>query len=429
MTRRRSRARILTLAMLAVAICVGLVFFPLRRGSAQPNGKDPPAAPAKPKKGAKPAPLDGGVADAGEAGAPAAAAEADGHKDVHKEAAKGEKSDKAETPSIPIGRGLPVNVSVGVMFLEVRTFDDIKGEFEATVDLRLRWQDMRLASPKTVRGYQEFRGKDAEEQLTKMWAPTIEVTNRLETSGYVGRRVRLFPDGKVELITRTTAKHTTRIDAESFPFDRQHPSVDLIVREDTTDEVVLTFDTEDVTFSRAARDAQLDGWKLGLVQLKSDSVAGWNGDRYSKASAVLSIERQASTSLAPIFIPLFASLLIPLLALWMNKADEEGSFEVDAFELANMGIGGLFSVIALSFAVYSSYGVIANGDNTVTRLFGLNYAMLAITLAIVVVLFRYNVVAKLFGRHVQAELFHFLSWSLPLLSLAVSAAFLLVAAA
>ncbi|MBX3188579.1 MAG: hypothetical protein KF819_16300 [Labilithrix sp.] len=416
---KRRRARVVTLAMFAVAVCLALVLSPLRGRGAEPGAGEAGTATSRPRKGVvrKPAADDAGVSpDAGDAAVAAPSPPA------------GEPPDPT---SIPIGRGLPVKVNVGVFFLEVRTFDDIKGEFEATTDLRLRWTDLRLGATveKSVRGYKEYRGKEVEEQLTKLWTPTIEVTNRLEGSGYVGRRLRIFPDGRVELLSRTTSRHTTHADVATFPFDRQRLGLELIVREDTTDEVLLTFDTDDVGFSRPAREAKLDGWALGHVDLRAESVPGWNGDRYSRLVAELSVDRHASASLAPIFIPLFASLLIPLLAIWMNKAGDDGEFEVDAFELANMGIGGLFSVIALSFAVYSSYGALANGDNTVTRLFGLNYAMLAITLSIVVVCFRYNLVSRLFGRHVQREVFHFLSWALPILSLATSLAFILVAAA
>ena len=287
-----------------------------------------------------------------------------------------------------------------------------------------------LSPSESYRGYKEYRGKEAEEQIAKIWTPTIDVANRLESSGYVGRRLRIYPNGEVETLTRTTARHTGHVNAETFPFDRQRLALDLIVRDDTTDEVLLRFDQDDVVFSRAANGATLDGWEAGLVELHGNEVAGWNGDRYARMTASLVVDRLASSSLAPIFIPLLASLLIPLLAIWMNRTSEDGGeFEVDAFELANMCIGGLFSVIALSFAIYSSYTVIANGDNTVTRLFGLNYAMLAITLSIVVVCFRYNLVAKLFGPYVQREAFTFMSWALPILSLATSVAFLLVAAA
>ncbi len=165
---------------------------------------------------------------------------------------------------------------------------------------------------------------------------------------------------------------------------------------------------------------KLDGWNIGHVELTSSELAGWNGDRYATASATLSIDRDPTSAMAAVFIP--------LLALWMNGATDEG-FAVDAFELANMGIGGLFAVIALSFAIYSSNPVIATSDNTVTRLFALNYTTLALSLTIVVMFFRYELPRRWFGIHVQKEMFHVISWAVPLLTLAASITFILVAAA
>ncbi len=422
--KKRSRARVLWLAVLGTVFGVALVLFPLKgRG----------------------APAEGGKSAGPTQATPAAAAPAKESAAAPKDARRLPKGAKAAPPeppppepppapedltTVPIGQGLPVRVSVGVFFLEVNAFDDTKGEFDAIVDVRYRWSDARLAglAKDTLRGYREFLGKTAEEQIGKMWTPTVEVKNRIETGSYTGRRLRVFPDGTVETIVRTSGKYKVHVDPSSFPFDRQRLAVDLIVRDDTTDEVRLRFDREDVEFSRAARTAKVDGWDIGLVDLARGAVAGWNGDRYSTVTATLFVDRQPASSIASVFIPLIASLLIPLLALWMNRATEEG-FEVDSFELANMGIGGLFSVIALSFAIYSSNPIIASSDNTVTRLFGLNYATLAVSLMIVVTFFRYELPRRWFGIYVQEEAFHFLSWAIPLLSLATSIAFLFVAAA
>jgi hypothetical protein len=415
--------------VIATIFALALVLFPLRMRSSGPTATAQAAAAPGPaaskgaaKKGAKgDAAADVAEGEAGDAGAASPQAGAPPAPEARPPA--------TNLKSIPIGKGLPVQVNVAVFFLELGSFDDTKGEFECTTDMRLRWTDPRLAfDPKeTLRGYRELRGKEAEEQFEKLWAPNVDVKNRLETGGYVGRRLRIFPDGRVELITRTTAKYKTTVNPERYPFDRQRLPLELIVREDTADDVLLIFDKDDIDFSRAGPEAKLDGWEPRLVDLTAGAISGWNGDRYSTATATLFVDREAATSIAPVFIPLFASLLIPLLALWMNTATENG-FKVDAFELANIGIGGLFSVIALSFAIYSANPIIASGDNTVTRLFALNYAALAVALTIVVVFFRFELPRRLFGIHVQVEAFRFLAWATPLLSMATSIAFLLVAA-
>ncbi|HEU4405679.1 MAG TPA: hypothetical protein VFS43_10345, partial [Polyangiaceae bacterium] len=365
----------------------------------------PPPPPGTPPPGAPPPATAGAPAEAG--GAP-----------------------ERKLTTIPTTRGLPVLVRVAIFFLELKSFDDAKGEFEATTDVRLRWTDPRLrfTPGEGMPAFREYRGSAAEAQLAGLWTPHEEVTNRIEAAPYVGRRLRVFANGEVETITRTTAKYRAKVDAEKFPFDRQRLTLDVIIREETTDEVLLEVQRDDVEFSRAASTLELDGWTPSLVTLKTNTVAGWNGDRYSGATASLAVDRVPSTAFAPIFIPLIASLLIPLLAIWMNKANDDG-FEIEAFELANVTVGGLFSVIGLSFAVYSSYGVISQGDNTVSRLFGLNYVTLAASLGVVILFFRFNVPRRLFGPYVQEELFEFLLWALPVLALGASIAFVLVAAA
>lgn len=408
---RRSAGKALGLVLMAVVFGLALVLFPMKT-----RAKDAPAGkPAKVSASASAASASASASVSASATVEAPAPMASGST--------------AEAPTIPMGKGLPVAVGTAVFFLEVKSFDDTKGEFECTTDLRLRWIDPRLAYPVSPghKGYTEWRGKEAEEKLAKLWVPNVEVTNRLETMGYVGHRLRIFSDGRVETITRATARYKTKVDPERFPFDRQYLVLDLLVREDTTDEVVLRVGKEDVEWSRVSRGAQLDGWQLGLVDTRREIVAGWNGDRYSRVVTSLVVDRIATTGLAPIFIPLMASLLIPLLVVWMNRATEEG-FEVEAFELANMGIGGLFSVIALSFAIYSAYGVLAGSDNTVTRLFGLNYATLALSLSIVVMFFQFNLARRWFGPYVHAQAFKFIAWAMPLLTLGCAVAFLLVAA-
>lgn len=239
--------------------------------------------------------------------------------------------------------------------------------------------------------------------------------------------LRVCDDGQLELLTRSTGRFRTLVDPQEFPFDAQSLTLDLIERAHTSDEVRLHFGRGDEQFSRAAPAMELTGWRLGDVDLDAELVPGWNGERYSKVRASLRVQRVGIAGLTTIFIPLFASLLIPLLALWMNRPTAEG-YEVPAFELANMGVGGLFSVIALSFAVSSEYSAVSVGDNTVTRLFALNYTTLALSLVTVVSLFRFNLVLRFFGPHVNREVFSFLLWALPLLTLATAVAFVLVSA-
>ncbi|TAN70983.1 MAG: hypothetical protein EPN17_03095 [Methylobacter sp.] len=339
-------------------------------------------------------------------------------------------AEEAAAVAVPTGKGLPIVVRTALYYTHIESFDDNNGTFEATTDLRLTWEDPRLRYPasESLNGYKEFRATAAETEIEKIWTPKIQFVNRDGEPSSFERRLRLYPDGKVETMTRTTAVYKTPVDVTHFPFDHQPLEVEIAVREDTLETVALDFLLQDMEFSRVAKNASISGWTLGLVNLRRAIVHGWNGDRYARVIVALDIKRQASGTIATIFTPLFASLLIPFLATWMNKI-EDGNFVVEAFELANFIIGGLFAVIALSFTVNSGYPIIAATDNTVTRLVGLNYVALTFGLIIIIVFYRYNFLKRWFGAYVQEQAFLFLTWAFPALSIITGLAFLLAAAA
>jgi hypothetical protein len=127
-------------------------------------------------------------------------------------------------------------------------------------------------------------------------------------------------------------------------------------------------------------------------------------------------------------VPLLASLLIPLLAIWLNRSNN-GEFEIKAFELTNIVIGGLFAIIALNFTINSERSILASSANTVSLLFGLNYLALAAALVINICLFRFNTVRLIAGRHVQHETVRYITWALPIAIVATALALILIAAA
>jgi len=162
------------------------------------------------------------------------------------------------------------------------------------------------------------------------------------------------------------------------------------------------------------------------VSLRSEPLAGWYGGSHARVLASLEVARQPGTILASVFIPLFASLLIPLLAIWLNRV-EDGRFRIETFELVNVIIGGLFAVIALNFTVNSAYQVLGTGDNPVSRLFALNYVTLGLCLLVNILIFRFGVVERLFGRYVQEQVYLVLIWAIPVLVLTMASAVVLVA--
>ena len=335
----------------------------------------------------------------------------------------------AQGATLPLGTGLPLVVRSGLSFVAVESVDENEQTFVATIDLRLRWIDLRLRYPASEAsvGYREWRGELAVEQLAAIWTPDVDLANLVGDPDADSRSLRIFPDGRVELLRRVTATFKAPLDVTRFPFDHQALSIELVSRGEPVDRVALDYRQEDLEFSRARAGLALDGWDIGRVSLTRDPIAGWYGETYARLRASLDVGRVAGSTVAGLFIPLLASLLIPLLATWLNSV-KDGEFQTEAFELTNIVIGGLFAVIALNFTVNTDRASLANGQNTVALLFGLNYITLALALAINIALFRFNVARSLAGRHVQHEVFLYITWAMPLTVAATAAAIVLIAA-
>lgn len=336
----------------------------------------------------------------------------------------------ADDTTLPTGKGLPVIVRTGVYFLDVEKVDDTNGTFDATIDVRLIWDDLRLQYPaaEAPAGFKEYRAEAADQKLTEIWSPQIMIGNLSDDAAFEIRGLRIFPSGKVEWMQRTKGQFTTSFDVTRFPFDKQYLSVDLMSRREPNTKLLLDFRQSELDFSRHAKNISVDGWEIGTVDIRRHTEWGWHGDVHSQVSARLQVLRDPAQSIPPIFIPLFASLLIPLLALWLNQAEKDGEFKVEAFELTNVLIGGLFALIALNFTINSTYPMLAAG-NPVSLFFSLNYVVLAANLAINIGLMRFGLVKRWFGPHVQREVYAYTVWALPASVVVASAAILLTAMA
>jgi uncharacterized Tic20 family protein len=330
---------------------------------------------------------------------------------------------------LPFDQGLPLIVRTAVSFVSVTEIDEVENSFSAVVDVRLMWTDLRQKFPaeSAPNGFLEWRTDAAVERMKNMYVPQVGIANFKEEPSSVIQGLRMYPNGNVEYIQRVTGTFKLALDVTKFPFDKQGLAVELISRRAPLERLFLSYEQDDLNFSKVL-DSDLDGWTTGLVTLRRDPLPGWYGQKHARVWASLEVTRQPSATLPVIFIPLVASMLIPLIALWLQK-QEDGLFGTEAFELANILIGGLFAVIALNFAITTSYSALASGDNPVNRLFGIAYLVLGIAFAVVLLVFHLDLPRRWFGKHVSIELFRFIKWGLPAAALTMGLAVIFLAAA
>ena len=92
------------------------------------------------------------------------------------------------------------------------------------------------------------------------------------------RALRIFPDGRVEMMVRTTATFETPFEVERFPFDRQRLQVEVVSRRESVERLSLEFEQDDLDFSQPPDSNELRDWLPGIVSLKRDVVNGCMGE-------------------------------------------------------------------------------------------------------------------------------------------------------
>src|SRR4029079_348554 len=153
--------------------------------------------------------------------------------------------------TLPLAKGLPLVVRVAVYFATVDEIDENEGTFDATIDLRLRWEDSRLRCPVSdvPGGMLELRGPAAEARLATMWAPKLALANLVGEPTRQLYGLRLWASGEVELMIRTIATFGTPIDLSKFPFDQQQLRVEVLSLGEDVDRLFLDFRQGDLDFS------------------------------------------------------------------------------------------------------------------------------------------------------------------------------------
>ena len=179
-----------------------------------------------------------------------------------------------------MGKGLPVVVRMALRYVEVSSIDEAEATYTATVDLRLRWQDLRLQYPpeSAPQGFLQFRDEAAAAKMAEIWTPAVSLWNLSGEPSQQMHGLRIFPDGRVEMMLRTRATFETPFDVERFPFDRQGLQVEVVSSRESVQRLSLEFEQDDLDFSQAPASSELRDWVAGVVSLKRDLVNGWYGE-------------------------------------------------------------------------------------------------------------------------------------------------------
>ena len=204
----------------------------------------------------------------------------------------------------PAEEGKPVEVGVGFHVVDFGRITARDESFDVTFQLELRWRDPRLAE----------KGGDG-----KIWTPRLNFDNAEEPPKPHGEPViELAPGGWVVSRSVYTAKFSTPLDVQAFPFDGQ----DLYVR------ISLFDDASKIRFRPLPEsmhmhdDAFITDWSVvgQSYKIKTRKYRP-GGDVYSVMEYLVKVERESTFYVWRVLLPLTLLSLIPALVFWFEPTN------------------------------------------------------------------------------------------------------------
>ena len=168
-----------------------------------------------------------------------------------------------------------LHVGVALLVNDIRKLDEKEGHFEATIDLRLRWQDLGQAFDAQVVGVdrQELSGEAAADRLATIWTPRVELANVPEAPLESDPGLFISADGTVVYVQRIRAVFDSKLNLRAFPFDSQALVLQIRAPRETTGQIALVQEQQDLDASGLRPGAELPDWTLETVNSRPPPFA------------------------------------------------------------------------------------------------------------------------------------------------------------
>ncbi len=239
--------------------------------------------------------------------------------------------------SRPGEKGQPTTVYSTIYFLDIDSVDTAEQSFVANVYFIFRWHDPRLAH--------EGPGSIIR-PLREVWNPRIQFGNQQKVFKTLPEEVSISPEGEVKYLQRVWGSFSQPLKLESYPFDRQSLSVQVMGVQQTPDEIQLVPDPEKpsgIAKEVSVTDWEITGWKTDTkpFQPSPDSIP------ISAFTLSIDAKRRIDYFVVNIIIPLFLIVAMSWVVFWIEPKESSGT-------KISIAATGMLTLIAYRFAIGTS---------------------------------------------------------------------------
>ncbi|CAL1291123.1 unnamed protein product [Larinioides sclopetarius] len=173
---------------------------------------------------------------------------------------------------------LPVNVSVHLWVIQIRSVDEVDMDFKMDVVVRQMWEDHRLIFPEDRSGGRNKIILDAS-WGNALWTPDVWFKNALDTKLHQWVLPNVFywlmRNRTVYFSGRVTLQLSCDMNMEKFPHDSQNCGVSIIALMSPTTEMQLQwFQAQPIRISRLLNLPQFEVGNLSLSRCDTSVYGG-----------------------------------------------------------------------------------------------------------------------------------------------------------
>jgi hypothetical protein len=225
---------------------------------------------------------------------------------------EGSKRELCEFPlyaARPGAQADPTEISVGLLVLDLSEINDRSQTFSADFNVRLAWDDPRLAHA--------GRSDICIRPLEEVWNPKLRLLNQREVRGLFDDVVHIDPSGRVSYEQRYIGTLTTIADISRFPFDTRDLSISMVAVGIEESEIRLV-----VNPGHAGRLDVLSvpNWSIDEGTPRVSQFAAPDGRRYAMFALEFNAVRRSSYYVWSAMVPLTIIVFMSWTVFWINPA-------------------------------------------------------------------------------------------------------------
>lgn len=251
------------------------------------------------------------------------------------------QADELDLTSRPSPEGVPIEVSVRMIILNIEQIRGAEQSFTADIAFQAEWEDDRLKH--------EGKGQITKD-LSDIWHPGFQILNRQRIQTTFPEDAEISADGSVNIMQRAWGQFSQPLQLIDFPFDTQALRVTLVSPGHEEGAIVLKEDADSP--SRTNNNFSISDWAMVDWKSETSNRPVMAGERSIPTfEATITMKRNSRYYFINVILPLFLIICMSWIVFWIPSSQMGPRISVS--------VTAMLTLTAYRFAIGASLPKIA----------------------------------------------------------------------